>query len=92
VAQQTAPLKNIQLRLTPDVHEAIKDIAQERGMTIADLIREALQFYQLNLVYMENGKRLYYQDPVTGDRVEVIPPGLMRSLRMPAERAALMRQ
>jgi hypothetical protein len=75
-------MKNFQIRLSDEVYEAIKDIADERKTSIADVIRESLEVYAIASTYAREGRRLFWDDPRTGERAEVLIPAFtMRGLR-----------
>lgn len=75
-------MKNFQVRLADDVFEAVKEVAEARSTSIADVIRESLETYVINCVYAREGRRLMWEDPATGEKAEVIIPGFsLRGLR-----------
>ena len=53
----------------------LKEVALDRGVSIADVIREALEVYGIGLAYAQDGKRLIWEDPASGSRTEVLIPG-----------------
>lgn len=78
-------MKNFQIRLADDVYDEIKAIAQERQTTIADVVRQSLELYAIGALYARQGKRLMWEDARTGDRTDLLIPGLtVRALRSPA--------
>lgn len=78
-------MKNFQVRLADEVYEAIKEIAESRSTSIADVIRESLETYAISCLYAQEGKRLVWEDPSSGERAEVLIPGLaLRNLRQRA--------
>ena len=79
-------MKNFQIRLADEVYEAIKEIADERKTSIADVIRESLEVYAIACTYAREGGGLVFEDPRTHEGAEVLIPGLtMRGLRVRAE-------
>jgi hypothetical protein len=75
-------MKNFQMRLSDEVYEAIKEIADERDTSIADIIRESLQVYVIGTEYARDGRTLLWEDPSTGTRTELLIPGFtVRNLR-----------
>jgi hypothetical protein len=82
-------VKAFQMRLSDELHAAIKEIADERDTTVADVIRESLETFAIGVCYAQEGKRLYWEDPKTGERAEVLVPGY--TLRSMKERALATR-
>ncbi len=75
-------MKNFQIRLADEVYEAIKQLADERKTSIADVIRESLELYAIQSTYAREGRRLMWEDEETGDKTEVLIPGFtMRQFR-----------
>lgn len=70
-------MKNVQVRLADEVHETLKILSQIRGISLADVVREALEVYTISIAYAQEGKRLMWEDPKTGEKVEVRIPGLL---------------
>jgi hypothetical protein len=74
-------MKNFQIRLADEVYEVIKEIADERKTSIADVIRESLELYAIASTYAKEGRSLIWEDPRTRERAEVLIPGFtMRRL------------
>ena len=69
-------MKSFQVRPSDDVYEVMKDIAETRSTSLADIIRESLESYAIGWHYAEEGKRLFWEDAKTGERAEVLIPGL----------------
>ena len=69
-------MKNLQVRLPDDVYDLISESAKARGASIAEWIRGAIERHVIELSYAEEGKRLYWYDDETNERVEVVIPGL----------------
>ena len=69
-------MKNFQIRLADDVYDEIKSIATERNTTIADIIRQSLELYAIGAMYAREGKRLMWENPRSGERADVLIPGL----------------
>lgn len=67
-------MKNVQLRLSDEVHQQIVEAAA--GRPLADLIRRALEYYLIVGQYAREGRRLFYED-ANGQRVEVRIPGII---------------
>jgi hypothetical protein len=79
---QNNNMKNFQVRLADGVYEAVKEVADARSTSIADVIRESLEAYIINCMYAREGRRLMWEDPTTGEKAEVIIPGFsLRNLR-----------
>jgi len=68
-------LRNFQVRLADEAHEAVKGIARRRGISIADVIREALEIYAIGITYAQQGRRLIWEDPSGGGKAELLIPG-----------------
>lgn len=82
-------MKNFQIRLADEVYEAIKEIAEERKTSIADVVRESLELYAIASTYAREGRCLMWEDPRTKERAEVLIPGFtMRRLRARVDEAA----
>ena len=75
-------MKNFQIRLADEVYDTVKEIAESRHTSIADVIRESLEAYAIGCLYAQEGRRLVWEDPQTGEKAEVIVPGFsLRNLR-----------
>jgi len=68
-------MKNYQVRLADGVHATLREIAEARDVSIADLVRESLEVYAVAYFYAQEGKQLFWEDP-DGKRAEVLIPGL----------------
>lgn len=68
--------KNLQVRLADGVYRAIKAIAEERETTVTEVIRQALEVYSLGFKYAQQGRRLVWEDSSTGEKAELLIPGL----------------
>lgn len=79
-------MKNFQVRLSDEVHETVKVLAEEREISIADVIREALEIYTVGLAYAEDGKRLVWEDDRSGQKLELLIPGFINAKRRAASR------
>ena len=62
------------------MHTRVKEIARARGISIVDVIREALEVYEIGIAYAHNGKRLMWIDDQAGERTEVLIPGFTGSV------------
>jgi hypothetical protein len=69
-------MKNFQIRLSEEVHAAVSEIAEERSSSIAEVIRDAIETFAISCVYAREGRRLVWENPETGERTEVLMPGL----------------
>ena len=63
-----------QVRLSDGQYEQLKASARAREISNIDIIREAVERYCASSNLAETGFRLYAENPVTGDRVELIIP------------------
>lgn len=68
-------MKNFQMRVSDDIYEAIKEIADSREESVADVVRESLEAFVIGTLYAREGKRLFWEDPANGNRAEVLIPG-----------------
>lgn len=73
--------KNVQLRLSSDIHATLLYVAKMCSVSLADVVREALQVYLMHFHYTRQGKQLMYEDPETKNRVEVKIPGFTSRVR-----------
>ena len=71
-------MKTFPVRLADQVHKEIKLLAEKRGISIADVVREALEIYSLGASFAEQGNRLTWEDPKSGEKFEVLIPGYTR--------------
>ena len=69
-------MKNLQVRLSDEVHETLQEIARERQTSLADIVRESLEVYGMGVMYAKEGKHLVWEDPISGRRAELLIPGL----------------
>jgi hypothetical protein len=72
-------MRNFQVRLADQVHEDMKAIAEEREISIADVVREALEIYVAGVAYSEQGRKLVWTNENTGERTELLIPAFLRS-------------
>jgi hypothetical protein len=68
-------MKNFQIRLGDQVYDILLDAAKRRRISVADVIREALEIYAIGIDYAEQGKKLFWEDPAKGEKAEVLIPG-----------------
>lgn len=68
-------MKTFQVRLSDDLYDAIKEVADSRDATLADFVRESLEAHVINSHYAREGKRLFWENPESGERAEVLIPG-----------------
>jgi hypothetical protein len=74
-------MKSFQLRLNDETYETIADLADRRESSIADVIRNALELFAIADHYSSEGQRLYFEDRVTGEKTQLVIPGLRRPKR-----------
>jgi hypothetical protein len=75
-------MKTFQVRLSDELYEAIKEISHSRDASLVDFVRESLEAHVINSHYAREGRRLFWEDPHTRDRAEVLIPGFaFRRLR-----------
>lgn len=68
--------KNLQVRLGEQAHQTVKELADVRGISLAETIREAIEFYAIAVSYASLKKNLIWEDPITGSKTHVLIPGL----------------
>ena len=71
-------MKKFQVRLSDEVHGHLKRIAEYRNISIADIIRQALEIYVVGVVYALEGKQIVWEDEETGEKTELLIPGFTR--------------
>ena len=69
-------VRNFQVRLAADIHDLLKAIANRRRKSVADAIRDAVEFYVAGAAFADQGRRLMWIDSVTGEKAELLIPGL----------------
>jgi hypothetical protein len=75
-------MKNFQVRLTDELFAAAKEMADQRGTSLADVIRQSLEDAAIASIYAAQGRQLFWMDLKSGTRTEVVVPALtLRMLR-----------
>jgi hypothetical protein len=74
-------MKNFQIRISDEIHRTLRQIAKARRISIADVVREALEIYAIGVIYSQEGKNLVWEDPKTGDKIQLLIPGFSRAAR-----------
>ena len=69
-------LKLVQVRLGEAVHKGLEEIARDEGVSITDILRKSIQFYAIGRNYRKEGKTLVFLNPKSGEKVEVLIPGI----------------
>lgn len=69
-------LKNIQLKITSKSYDALNHFADEKGVPMATVIRDAIAVYALLGHYVERGNKLYLEDPQTKEKSQLLITGL----------------
>lgn len=75
-SQETDNLKNIQLKITSKSYDALNHFADEKGVPMATVIRDAIAVYALLGHYVEKGNKLYLEDPETKEKAQLLITGL----------------
>jgi hypothetical protein len=68
-------MKNFQVRLDDEVYKILQEVAATRGISVADVMREAFEIYTIGIDYVEQGKHLFWEDPKRGEKAELLIPG-----------------
>jgi len=68
--------KNLQISMSPDILDALKEIAKEEGTSVSSIVRTGIMLYLTHLEYSKEGKTLYFQDNKTGEKVRLEIPGV----------------
>ena len=71
-------MKSFQIRISDEIHRTLTEIAKARQISIADVIREALEIYSIGIVYTQEGKNLVWEDPKSGEKIQLLIPGFSR--------------
>jgi hypothetical protein len=71
-------MKSFQLRLSDDLHDKAVDLSLTRETTVANIIRGSIDIYSLLVEAALQGKRLGWEDPITGEKTSLVIPGLGR--------------
>ncbi|MDP2668983.1 MAG: toxin-antitoxin system HicB family antitoxin [bacterium] len=66
---------NFQVRLGETLHERLMQEAKEREISMADVIRSALETHIIEREKIAEGMKLFYEHPVTKERAEMLIPG-----------------
>lgn len=77
---------NFQVRLAEDVYGALKEMADDGDKPVAMVIRDSIEMYAAIQDFIRQGRRIYCEDPQTGDRSEILIPGLSLRLRRKEDR------
>ena len=72
-----------QIRLKDDLFDEVRRIAKEQEATMADVVRQSIDFYAISTMFARDGRRLLWEDPVTKARTDVMIPGLTLHKRIP---------
>ena len=69
---------NFQVRIRDELHQNLKEIARNRGISMADIVREALERYLVGRAFAEQGRKLILEGSSHQERTELIIPGFTR--------------
>ncbi len=64
--------KSYTIRFPPGDADKLEEMAKEAGLTKAELIRRAINFYQIVIDAKKKGKRIVLEDEKTGVREWVV--------------------
>lgn len=70
--------KNVQVRFADKSYEALKTLAQSKGVSMADILRDAVEVYAIAHNYSKGGKKLFWEDEEKGEKAELVIPGLTK--------------
>ncbi len=68
--------KNLQISMSPDILDALKEIAKEERISVSSMVRTGIMLYLTHLEYSKEAKTLYFQDNKTGEKVRLEIPGV----------------
>ena len=72
-------MKNVQVRFSDDLYKGLERLSKEEGAALADVVRKSIQLYAIAAHYRKEGKVLLWEDRTTGERVELVIPGITLS-------------
>ena len=55
--------KRISIKFTPEASGVLKDMAEDKGVTVAELVRRAVNFYQVQMDAEKHHKHILLQRP-----------------------------
>ena len=71
-------MRNFQVRVSDELYDHIKSLADDQEKTVAHVLREALDVRIQSEPYARAGRKLIVLDPKTGESVGLLIPGLTR--------------
>ena len=71
-------MASFQVRLSDDVHKALKEESKTDKISLADIMRRGFELYLLIRTFGRQGRRFYAKDIDTGEMTEVIILGITR--------------
>lgn len=74
--QLNEDLKNIQLKITNKSYDVLNNFAEEKGVPMAAVIRDAIALYALLGHYIKQGNNIYLEDPDTKEKSRLLITGL----------------
>jgi len=69
-------LKNVQLRITNKSYEVLNNFAEEKGVPMTTVIRDAIAVYAILGHYIQEGNKIYLEDPETKEKSQLLITGL----------------
>jgi hypothetical protein len=81
-------MKNLQVRIADDPYEILKELAEERNSSVSDIVRNALEIYALGSAYARQGKRLFWEDTISKEKVELLIPGFTANALLSSRRSS----
>lgn len=72
VPTKTSNRKPLMLSLSLDEMAVVELLAHKRGLTKTALLRQAIRLYQSVDQRLENGERLYVEDPKKQEKMELV--------------------
>ncbi len=70
-----AAKKNLQIRLGGQAHDTLRQLSDIRETSIAETIRDSIEFFAIQLSYARRGQQLIWLDEKTGTKTIVLIPG-----------------
>jgi len=72
--------KNVQIRMSPNMHNGLSKIAKDENSTVSDTIRKALETYAILYKIRLDHKRIAVIDSLGRAEMEIMIPGVTSSL------------
>ena len=62
MAEDTKKKKQYTIRLPPEASDSLRGMAEEEGVTVAELIRRAINFYDVKMEAKRKDKKILLED------------------------------